>query len=98
MVPRSALGGYSPVRTRLVVDRTRLAATLFRDRRRGFRPRVGIGAPGTTTPGGDFYVRNRLEKYQSPFYGPIALALAPPNRGQRLARRRLRRHPRHEPT
>jgi lipoprotein-anchoring transpeptidase ErfK/SrfK len=37
-----------------------------------FRARVGIGAPGTSTPGGDFYVRNRLEKYQSPFYGPIA--------------------------
>jgi lipoprotein-anchoring transpeptidase ErfK/SrfK len=71
-VRRSALGGYSPVRTRLVVDRTRLAATLFRNERRVFRARVGIGAPGTTTPGGDFYVRNRLEKYQSPFYGPIA--------------------------
>jgi len=71
-VRRSVLGGYTPVRTRLVVDRTRLAATLFRDKRRVFRARVGIGAPGTSTPRGDFYVRNRLEKYQSPFYGPIA--------------------------
>jgi lipoprotein-anchoring transpeptidase ErfK/SrfK len=71
-VPRSALGGYSPVRTRLLVDRARLRATLFRDGRRVFRARVGIGAPGTTTPGGSFYVRNRLEKYRSPFYGPVA--------------------------
>jgi lipoprotein-anchoring transpeptidase ErfK/SrfK len=71
-VPRSALGGYSPVRTRLVVDRAHLTATLFRDERRVFRARVGVGAPGTETPSGRFYVRNRLEKYQSPFYGPVA--------------------------
>jgi L,D-transpeptidase catalytic domain len=71
-VPRSALGGYTPVRTRLVVDRTRLRATLVRDGRTVFRARVGIGAPGTTTPAGSFYVRNRLEKYESPFYGPVA--------------------------
>jgi lipoprotein-anchoring transpeptidase ErfK/SrfK len=71
-VLRSTLGGYSPVRTRLVVDRARLRATLFRDERRVFRAGVGIGAPGTTTPAGNFYVRNRLEKYQSPFYGPVA--------------------------
>jgi lipoprotein-anchoring transpeptidase ErfK/SrfK len=71
-VPRAALGGYTPVRTRLVVDRAHLTATLFRNRRRVFRARVGIGAPGTTTPAGSFYVRNRLEKYESPFYGPVA--------------------------
>jgi lipoprotein-anchoring transpeptidase ErfK/SrfK len=71
-VPRSALGGYSPVRTRLVVNRARLTATLLSDERPVFRARVGIGAPGTTTPAGDFYVRNRLEKYDSPFYGPVA--------------------------
>jgi lipoprotein-anchoring transpeptidase ErfK/SrfK len=71
-VPRSALGGYSPVRTRLVVDRARLTATLLRAERRVFRARVGIGAPGASTPAGDFYVRNRLEKYESAFYGPVA--------------------------
>lgn len=71
-VPRSALGGYTPVRTRLVVDRMRLTATLLRGRRAVFRTRVGIGTAATPTPGGHFYVRNQLRRYRSPFYGPIA--------------------------
>jgi lipoprotein-anchoring transpeptidase ErfK/SrfK len=71
-VPRSALGGYVPVRTRLVVDRSRLTATLWRDERPVFRARVGVGTSATPTPPGDFYVRNRLERYRSPFYGPLA--------------------------
>jgi L,D-transpeptidase catalytic domain len=71
-VPRSALGGYTAVRTRLVVDRARLIATLLRDRRPVFRARVAIGMPSTPTPSGDFYVRNQLHRYRSPFYGPLA--------------------------
>jgi lipoprotein-anchoring transpeptidase ErfK/SrfK len=71
-MPRSALGGYVPVRTRLVVDRSRLTATLWRDDRAVFRARVGVGSSSTPTPPGDFYVRNRLERYTSPFYGPLA--------------------------
>jgi lipoprotein-anchoring transpeptidase ErfK/SrfK len=71
-MPRSSLGGYTPVRTRLVVDRVRLTATLFRDGRRVFRAEVGVGAPQTPTPAGDFYVRNKLYSYKSPFYGPVA--------------------------
>jgi lipoprotein-anchoring transpeptidase ErfK/SrfK len=71
-VPRSSLGGYTPVRTRLVVDRARLTATLFRNGRRVFRAEVGVGAPQTPTPAGDFYVRNKLHSYESPFYGPVA--------------------------
>jgi L,D-transpeptidase catalytic domain len=71
-VPRSVLGGYTPVRTRLIVDRARLTATLLRGRRRVFHARVGVGTPSTPTPGGHFYVRNQLHRYQSPFYGPIA--------------------------
>jgi lipoprotein-anchoring transpeptidase ErfK/SrfK len=71
-VPRSALGGYSPVRTRLVVDRSRLTASLWRDGRRVFRARVGVGTASTPTPPGEFYVRNRLDRYRSPFYGPLA--------------------------
>jgi hypothetical protein len=71
-VPRSALGGYVPVRTRLVVDRSRLTATLWRGEQPVFRARVGVGTSATPTPPGDFYVRNRLERYRSPFYGPLA--------------------------
>ena len=71
-VPRSSLGGYAPVRTRLVVDRARLTATLVRDGRPAFRADAGIGAPGTPTPAGRFYVRNKLHRYKSRFYGPVA--------------------------
>jgi lipoprotein-anchoring transpeptidase ErfK/SrfK len=71
-VPRRALGGYTPVRTRLIVDLTQLTATLLREGRRVFHAPVGVGAPATPTPSGEFYVRNRLQKYRSPFYGPVA--------------------------
>ena len=71
-VPRSVLGGYTPVRARLVVDRTRLTATLLRGRRPLVRTRVAVGTPSTPTPAGHFYVRNQLRRYRSPFYGPIA--------------------------
>jgi lipoprotein-anchoring transpeptidase ErfK/SrfK len=71
-VPRGALGGYVEVRTRLVVDLRRLTATLLRDGRPVFSAPVGVGTPGSPTPRGEFYVRNRLTDYRSPFYGPIA--------------------------
>jgi hypothetical protein len=71
-IPRDALGGYGVVRTHLVVDLRRLTATLLRDRRQIFRAAVGVGKPAWPTPRGDFYVRNRLTSYVSPFYGPVA--------------------------
>jgi hypothetical protein len=71
-LPRSALGGWSFVDTRVVIDRRALTLTLYRDGARAFRAPVGIGAPGTPTPAGRFYVRDRLTRYASPVYGPIA--------------------------
>jgi L,D-transpeptidase-like protein len=71
-VPRSSLGGWSFVDTRLVIDRARFSATLYRAGRVIFRARVGVGAPGTPTPGGRFYVRDRLSGFSSPIYGPLA--------------------------
>ena len=71
-VPRSALGGYGVVHTRLVVDRRRLTATLMRNGRAVFRSRVAVGRRGAPTPGGHFYVRDRLTRYASPTYGPVA--------------------------
>ena len=71
-VPRDAIGGYRAVRTRLVVDLGRLRVTLFRNGRRALRAPIGVGRPRWPTPRGDFYVRNRLERYRSDFYGPLA--------------------------
>ena len=71
-VRRRALGGYETVDTRLDVDLTRLRATLYRDGRTVLRAPVGVGSPGWPTPRGEFYVRNKLTRYRSPAYGPIA--------------------------
>jgi hypothetical protein len=66
-----ALGPLHAVSTRLVVDRRRLRATLYRRGRAVWSARVGIGAPRTPTPRGRFYVRERLRSLD-PFYGPVA--------------------------
>ena len=71
-VPRTALNGYWQVRTRLKVSLGKLRATLLRDGRPVFRARIGVGLPQWPTPRGEFYVRNKLVRYSSPFYGPLA--------------------------
>jgi hypothetical protein len=71
-LPRSALGGYHFVHTHLVVDLEQLTATLLSDGRPIFRARVGVGRKQWPTPQGFFYVREKLTKFASPFYGPVA--------------------------
>ena len=36
------------------------------------RAPVGVGTPDAPTPPGEFYVRNKLTRYRSPAYGPVA--------------------------
>jgi L,D-transpeptidase catalytic domain len=71
-LPSTALAAYGTVGTRLVVDRRRLRLTLLRDGRPIMRAPIGIGAAGTPTPAGSFYVRDRVTTYASPVYGPVA--------------------------
>jgi hypothetical protein len=71
-VPRSALGAYELERHRLVIELGRLRATLLRRGRPVFSAVIGVGADRWPTPRGEFIVRNRLERYESPFYGPVA--------------------------
>jgi lipoprotein-anchoring transpeptidase ErfK/SrfK len=71
-VPRRAIGGYATVTTRLDVDTHALRATLYREGRPILRAPVGIGAAGTDTPTGRFYIRDKLTRYRSPAYGPVA--------------------------
>jgi hypothetical protein len=71
-VTRDALGAYTFVRTRLVVDLRRLTATLLRDGQPIFRADIGIGEPSSPTPTGEYYVRNRLVSLRRSFYGPLA--------------------------
>lgn len=71
-VPRTALGALRVVHTHLVVDRAAFTATLYDDGRKVFAARVGVGTPASPTPGGQFYVRERLSGFGDPFYGPVA--------------------------
>jgi lipoprotein-anchoring transpeptidase ErfK/SrfK len=71
-VPRTALGGYGTVYTRLDVDLARLRATLYSHGRAVFTAAVGVGTAASPTPTGRFYIRNRLTRYRSAAYGPVA--------------------------
>jgi L,D-transpeptidase catalytic domain len=72
-VPQSALGVLDAVRTALTIDRLRSVATLRRAGRRIWRAPIGHGAPGTATPSGRFYIRERIRNLTGdPLYGPWA--------------------------
>jgi lipoprotein-anchoring transpeptidase ErfK/SrfK len=71
-IPRDAAGGYVSVDTRVVVDRAAQTLTLTRGGRVVMTAPVGVGTVDAPTPAGEFYVRNRLTRYRSPAYGPIA--------------------------
>lgn len=61
------------VRTRLIVDRKKLKATLYKGGKQIWSSRVGIGKSGTPTPRGQFWIRERLKGLRSnPVYGPWA--------------------------
>jgi hypothetical protein len=59
-VPRRAMGRLRTVRTFLLIRRRSFRATLYRRGRRVWSARLGVGKAGTSTPRGDFYVRERL--------------------------------------
>jgi len=71
-VPRRALGGYGFVTTRLEISSRTLKAVLYRGTRRIFSAPIGIGQRRWPTPPGHFIIRNKLTKYASPTYGPVA--------------------------
>jgi hypothetical protein len=71
-LPRSSLGGWQFVDTRVVVNREHLTLTFYRGAAPVFRTPIGVGKPSTPTPAGRFYVRDKLTSYASPEYGPLA--------------------------
>ena len=72
-----ALSPLRIVETQLVVDRKRLQATLYKRGRVIWRSPIGVGAPGTVTPAGRFWIRERLRNLGgSPVYGPWAFGTA----------------------
>ena len=75
-VRRAALGPYHLVRTRLVVNRRTFRITLYRRGQRRFRARVGVGAPGTPTPAGSFWIREKFRVSGNSIYGTRAMGTA----------------------
>jgi lipoprotein-anchoring transpeptidase ErfK/SrfK len=74
-VPRTALSTFIIRRTHLVVDKSALRATLFRRGKKIWSSPVGIGAPGTPTPTGRYWIRERL-RGDFGTYGPWAFGTA----------------------
>jgi lipoprotein-anchoring transpeptidase ErfK/SrfK len=73
-VREESLGPRGLTRLQLVIDRHRLVATLFRDGRRIWRSRIGVGKPSTPTPGGRFWIREKFRTGNpGGFYGPWAM-------------------------
>ena len=59
--------------TAFEIDKSALKARLFRDGREIWTSSVGIGAPGTPTPSGRFWIRERLPNPGgNAAYGPFA--------------------------
>jgi lipoprotein-anchoring transpeptidase ErfK/SrfK len=74
-VPAARLGTLKTVHTQLVVNRRTLRAVLRRNGRAIWRSPVGVGKPGTITPAGHFWIRERLRNLDcSSMYGPWAFA------------------------
>jgi hypothetical protein len=71
-IPREAVGPFVKLDTHLVIERSRFRATLYRRGRPVFRTHVGVGEPHWPTPGGRFYVRERLTGFTDPIYGSLA--------------------------
>lgn len=64
------------VRTQLVIDRRALRARLYRRGELIWSAPVGIGAPATPTPRGDFWIRERLKGLgDGTSYGPWAVTV-----------------------
>lgn len=67
-----ALGPAYRVTKRLLVDRVRLRATLYDAGQPIWTSRIGIGAVGSPTPAGRFWIREKLLTRGSGMYGPRA--------------------------
>ncbi len=70
-VPAESIGPLHLVHTRLVVDRHRLSASLYRYGRRVWFSRVGVGKASTPTPPGRFWIREKFPAGGG-LYGPYA--------------------------
>ena len=76
-VPRSALSRPRLTRTWVEINRRRKLLRVYKGKRRVLTARVGIGAKGSPTPGGNFFMRERLVPAEkNGIYGVLAFGLS----------------------
>ncbi len=66
------LSSLYKINTHLYIYRNSYTAVLKRNGKTVFKTRVGIGKSYWPTPRGEFYIRDKLTNFGSPFYGPVA--------------------------
>jgi lipoprotein-anchoring transpeptidase ErfK/SrfK len=70
-VQREGLGEFHLIHVQLVVNRKTLRATLYKNGKQIFKAPVGVGKASTPTPGGKYWIREKLKGF-GPVYGPLA--------------------------
>jgi len=71
-VPDVALGPAEPTTWALLIDRTRLRATLYHAGKNVWSAPIGIGKAASPTPAGHFWIRELLVVPGTSIYGPYA--------------------------
>ena len=74
-VPREGLGEFHLIHVQLVVNRRTLKAALYKNGKKIFQAPVGVGKASTPTPGGKYWIREKLKGF-GPVYGPLAFGTA----------------------
>jgi len=76
-VPDTRIGPTASVSTQLVINRRHPSVRLYKHGRLVFRARAGVGARRSPTPGGNYYVRERLiPPSPDSIYGALAFGLS----------------------
>src|SRR4051794_25432648 len=71
-VRREGLGESPLIHTQIVVDRRKLRLTLFKNGKQILKAPIGVGKGSTPTPGGQSWIREKLNGFGNAAYGPIA--------------------------
>ncbi|MEP6910132.1 MAG: L,D-transpeptidase [Actinomycetota bacterium] len=74
-VTRGSLTGFSTVHTRMMISYGSMRAKLYKRGKLIFSSMVGMGQSRWPTPRGEFYIREKLQRYYAPAYGPRAFGL-----------------------
>ena len=75
-VPRDALGDYHVTHQQLVINRKTFRAHLYNRGKVIWSAVIGVGAVGTKTPPGRFWIREKIKFARNDLYGTRALGTA----------------------